>query len=153
MKKLIIAFALMVMIAGGTVSVLKYLELGPFANQHKDEKETEKKPKEEPPRFVEADPLAIPIFQDERVAATIHIQLKLETVGEANYATIYKSKAKLRDAFLTELHGFIPRMLKKTERIDVSILKTRLQMVADRVLGPGVARDILIQSVTDIPNR
>jgi hypothetical protein len=152
MKKLVLAFAMMVLIAGGTVSVLKWLGLGPFANVDKPA-EVEAKPKEEPPRFVEADPLAVPIFQDERAAATIHIQLKLETVGQENYGTAYKAKAKLRDAYLTELHSFIPRMLKKTERIDINILKTRLQMVTDRVLGQGVVRDVLIQSVTDIPNR
>lgn len=151
MKKLVLAFALMVLIAGGTVGVLKWLKLGPFSVEEVVEETT--KPKQEPPRFVEADPLAIPIFQDERAAATIHIQLKLETIGQENYGLVYKAKAKLRDAYLTELHSFIPRMLKKTERIDIGILKTRLQMVTDRVMGPRVVTDVLVQSVTDIPNR
>ncbi|MEO5336048.1 MAG: hypothetical protein H7841_03995 [Magnetospirillum sp. WYHS-4] len=151
MKKLIIAFALMVMLAGGAVSILKWMGLGPFAQIEKPD--TPAPVKEEKQLFVEADPLAIPVFQEERAAATIHIQLKIETVGQENYNTLYKAKAKLRSAYLTELHAFIPRMLKKTERIDVGILKVRLMMVTDRVMGAGVASDILIQSVTDIPNR
>lgn len=151
MKKLIIAFALMVMISGATVSVLKWLEIGPFAPTGDEKAEEVEEIEEEPPRFVEMDPLAIPIFQGEKVAAVIHIQVKLETMGEENSTLLRREKTRIRDAFVREMHSFIPRMLRKTERIDVSILKTRLRMVSDRVMPGGIISDVLIQSVTDMP--
>lgn len=152
MKKLIIAFALMVMISGATVSVLKWLEIGPFANLEGDDTVVEEVEEEEPPRFVELEPLAVPIFQGEKVATTIHIQIKLETIGEDNSIKLGRAKARIRDSFLRELHAFIPRMLRKTERIDVLILKKRLQMVADRMMEKGLIQNILIQSISDMPS-
>ncbi len=150
MKKLIIAFGLMAMISGTTVSVLKWLGIGPFekfSSLGGGGSEGEK----EPPSFIELDPMAVPIFQGEKVVATVHIQVKLETVGKNNFARIGRAKARIRDAFLSEMHVFIPRMLRMTERIDIFILKKRLQMVADRVMADRTIRNVLIQSVTNIP--
>ena len=107
MKKLIIAFALMVMIAGATVSVLKWLEIGPFAATGTDQQEAVEEKVAEPPRFIEMEPLAVPIFQGEKVAATIHIQVKLEALGKDNATRLEREKRRVRDAFLRELHGFI----------------------------------------------
>ena len=57
----------------------------------------------------------------------------------------------MSDAFLRELHGFIPRLLKKEENLDILLIRKRLQMVADKVTTPGTIRDVLIQSVTETP--
>ncbi len=44
MKKLIIIFVLVLLIAGGTIGVMKYLGLGPFHDPNAEQ--TEQKPKE-----------------------------------------------------------------------------------------------------------
>ena len=150
MKIVVIAFALLMMVAGGTVSMMKWLKIGPFAEKSAEEVKVVKVATG-PPVFVDMDPLVVTLFQGDRVAALIQIQLKLETVGNENVQRIQRSMPRLSDAFLRELHGFIPRLLKKEENLDILVVKKRLQMVADKTTAPGVVRDVLIQSVTETP--
>ena len=151
MKKLVIALVLIVMIAGGTVTALKFLKLGPFAEP---ENMVEKKaPVIEPPKFVDVPALNIPLFVQDKVAGIVLVQLKLETKNEANQIKVTRILPRLNDAFIRELHSFIPRLLKKTKRLDVFILKKRLLMVSDRVAGKGVVTNVLIQSVTNSAKR
>ena len=55
----------------------------------------------------------------------------------------------LTNAFIRDPHSFILRLLKEKERIDVLIIKQRLQMVSDRVLGRDVVSNVLVQSIID----
>ena len=147
MNKLVIAFIAIFLIAGGTIGTLKYLKMGPFTG--KDDKTAMKGKPIEPPRFIDLPPLNVPLFADDKVAGTVLIQLKLEALGAANEATINHLLPRINDAFLRELHTFIPRLLQKTKRLDIYILKKRLQMVSDRVVGKGVISNVLIQTVTN----
>jgi flagellar FliL protein len=151
MKKIVIAFLAILVIGGGTVASLKFMKLGPFAG---DEKKVAKIAKPiEPPRFIELPTLNVPLFFDDKVAGTVQIQLKLEAIGVANEAKVNKLLPRINDSFILELHTFIPRLLKKTKRLDVFILKKRLQMVSDRVIGKGVVSNVLVQSVTNSAKR
>ncbi len=78
MKKLAIVFAVLIMLGGGAVSVMKWLQVGPF--ELTGEETAEQQEPSEPPRFIEMEQLIIPIFQGEKVVANIQIQLKLETL-------------------------------------------------------------------------
>ena len=53
----------------------------------------------------------------------------------------------LTDAFVRDLHSFIPRLLKVKERVDVLIIKQRLQMVSNKVLGKDMVSNVLVQSI------
>jgi flagellar basal body-associated protein FliL len=158
MKKLVIIIAVVLMLTGGIISVLKTMEIGPFAsatdedaaqNDEEGEGDERSTPKREPPRFVDMEPLIITIFQDQKVATTIQITVKLETTGAKNEAAINKLLPRLGDAYLRDLYAFVPRLLRKTERIDVFAIKARMQLVSDKVAGPGVVDGVLVQSVVD----
>jgi hypothetical protein len=43
----------------------------------------------------------------------------------------------------------VPRLIRKTDRVDVLAVKRRLQLVSDKVMGPGIITGVLIQSVVD----
>ncbi len=147
MNKLVIAFLAIFLIAGGTIGALKFLKMGPFSG--KDDKAAMKAKPIEPPRFIDVPPLNVPLFAEDKVAGTVLIQLKLEAMGAANEAKINHLLPRINDAFLRELHTFVPRLLRKTKRLDVFILKKRLQMVSDRVVGKGVVSNVLVQTVTN----
>lgn len=160
MRNLVIAFALLLMVAGTTVGILKTLKIGPFAEPPADAAKVEEKAPPavvEPPRFVDMEPLTINIFQADQVVASIQIQLKLETHGSKNEATLARMMPKLSDAFFKDLHGFLPRMLEKDEKIDVPALRRRLQSVADRVgeqlTGQRMVDNVVVQSVQDKVSR
>ncbi len=152
MKKIVIAAAVMLMLAGATVSVLKWLGIGPFGNGDAVDEATGTTPGETP-SFVTMDVLVIPIFQGENVAATVQIQLKLEATNVESASEIARLLPRLNDAFLRDLYGFIPRHLRKEERLDVALIKDRLQLVGDKVAGPGVIKGVLVQAVLETPGR
>jgi len=57
-----------------------------------------------------------------------------------------------KDAFMRDMHSFIPRMLNEIGRLDLPTVKRRLQITADRVAGePGIVKSVLIQSIVDTP--
>lgn len=155
MKKIVIAVAVVLMLAGATVSVLKFLGIGPFGDGGDDVVETEATGTTpgEAPNFVTMDVLVIPIFQGDTVAATVQIQLKLEAADVESASEIVRLLPRLGDAFLRDLYGFIPRHLRKEERLDVALIKDRLQMVGDKVAGPGVIKSVLVQALLENPNR
>lgn len=150
MKRLVIAFALLILLSGVTISVLKWLEIGPFSQSETEEAAVgTAKEIDESTRFIEMEPMVVPIFQGDQVAASIQISLKLETTGAENEAKIKRMMPRLSHAFLRDLYAFIPRLLKREERLDVAILKRRLLITADNVLESGTVDDILVQSVVD----
>lgn len=150
MKKLPLIFGLLVMLCGGTVSALKFLELGPFQG----EEVVEEKPEEQVEAtilFVDMEPLAIPVFQGNRVAATVQIEVKLVTNSKDNVERIKQIMPIITNAFVRDLHSFMPRLLKAEERIDVLIIKQRLQLISNKVAGKGLIKNVLVQSVIDQP--
>ncbi|MDA0306028.1 MAG: hypothetical protein O3B76_07040 [Proteobacteria bacterium] len=149
MKKLIIIIALLVMLTGGAIAALKTLSLGPFKNQIKTVKA--KEIRADTAIFIDMEPLGIPIFRGNRVIATIQIQVKLETGNEDNSEIIKRKMPVIRDAFIRDLHSFMPRLLKAKERVDVLIVKQRLQYIGDKVAGKGLIKNVLVQSVLDQP--
>ncbi len=62
---------------------------------------------------------------------------------------IRKSLPRLSDAMLRDLYAFLPRLIHRQDTVDVGVVRERLEFVVGRVLGPGVADAVLIQSMTD----
>ena len=57
----------------------------------------------------------------------------------------------LTDAYIRDLHSFLPRLLRSKERIDVLIIKQRLQFIGNKVAGKGLIDNVLVQSIIDQP--
>ena len=144
-KKLVIIFAVFLMLSGGAISVLKWLKVGPFS----DSTEVEETVPDEPPVAIDMDKLSIPIFAEDRVAATILIELKVEAVGLGNQELITKLLPRLSDAFFKDLYVFIPRIIRRKNKLTTSILAERMKQTADKVLGPGVLHNVIIIKVTE----
>ena len=127
MKKLLILVGALFLIAGGTVSVMKWMNLGPFQEKAAQQEEAPS----EPTLLVDMEPLLIPIFQGDKVAATLQFQVKLETIGSENAAKIQYLMPKINDLFMRELYGFMPRLLKvikEEQKIDfLGLLKEEQQ--------------------------
>ena len=144
-KKIIIIFAILLMIGGGTISVLKWLQIGPFSNKVEEEKITQV----EPPIDIKMDKLSIPIFAEDRVAATILIELKVQVLGVENQQALIKQLPRLTDAFFKELYVFVPQLIRRKTKLTTSILTTRMQKAAKKVLSPGLLHKIVMLKVTD----
>ena len=148
MKKVIIILAIILILGGALVGVLKYLELGPF-----DPKVAEVKKiiREDDLKsiFIDMEPISIPIFKGNVPLASVQIQIKLETKHNDKAIKIQRMLPRISDTLFKDLYAFVPRLLKGRERIDVFILKQRLKLISDRNFGKGLIYDILVQSVDD----
>jgi len=155
MKKLFIIFALVLLVAGATIGAMKWFGLGPFEQPEMAAEMEKAKEIEAPPAlFVDVEPLLINVVQAGAIATTIQLEIKLESAGNENIIKIKRMLPTYKDAFLKDLHAFVPRMLSELGRIDLPTLKARLQLVADRVAGEkGVVNGVLIQSVLDTPQQ
>jgi flagellar basal body-associated protein FliL len=155
MRTLVIITAVVLMIAGAGISVMKTLGVGPFGPDRATSEYAPASigdsgsPKGATPRFIDMEPIIVTIFVAERVATTIQIAVKLEAIGSNNEARITRNMTRLQDRYLRGLYSYIPRLLRNKERVDVYAIKRRLQLISDKVLGPGTISAVLVQSVVD----
>lgn len=153
MKKFLVVFATLLMICGSLTSTLKFMELGPFATAKVVEEVIDEDEDIRKSIFIDMEPILIPIFKDNEPAALIQIQVKLETKSTDKAIRIQRMMPRIADTYVQDLHGFMPRLLKDRERIDVFILKQRLKLITDRKFGKGLIEDVLVQSVVDTPSQ
>ena len=147
MKNFIIVFAVLLMLGGGTFSIMKTLDVGPFAKAGGEA--SDKTELNEPPRSIEMGMLLIPIFSGDRVSTTIQLQIKLETMGTDREAKVKKLMPRINDAFLSDLYAFIPRLVKKEGKIRAIVIKKRLEMIVGKVAGQDLISNVLIESITN----
>jgi hypothetical protein len=101
MRKLVIIGAMILMIGGATVSVMKTLGVGPFGpelagSEYQTASITDAlMPKEEEPRFIDMEPIVVPIFTADRVATTIQFAIKFEAIGSKNELRIARGMTRL----------------------------------------------------------
>ena len=150
MKKMMGIVAAILILAGGAVAAMKWLAIGPF--EVVESIEEEKEPKAEPV-LIDMDPLILQLILEDQIAGTIQIQIKLKTAGQENVIFLKRRLPKVSDAFLQDLHSFVPRLLEKKDRLDTIILRDRLKVIGERLLGKGYIDEVQVQSVTEKPVR
>ena len=152
---LIIVIVLFILLAGAAVAVMQQLELGPFAPKPEmteiEKAEAAAKLEtfdKEAPAFIELDPLVIPIVREDRIGGSVQLQIQIETKNE-HRLELLKMQPRISDAFIRDLYGFIPRMLKTRPDLDLDILSRRLVIIGERAVGPGYIDNVLIQSIVE----
>ena len=97
--------------------------------------------------FIKLDPFQVPVVQDGKLKGRIVVVLNLETkVGpERNRAEHYLPR--MRAEFLTFLRRY--GSLDRGARININLIKARLQRIADDVVGPDTVV-VLIREATRV---
>jgi len=148
LKRAAIAIAFLLMMLGAGVGVMRYLQIGIFEPPPGSEQAQAKAP--DPPTFIDMDPLIINIFDGTKVTATVMVSVKLQAIGKDNTDFVYKNLPRINDAFLQDLHSFLPRLLKRGDsNLDVFVIKKRLKLIADRLYPNAPVNDVLIQAINE----
>lgn len=98
--------------------------------------------------YVDLNPLSIPVINEKGVVQQVSIAVSLECpMGKRDSVNIYKPR--LMDAYLRELYGALGsgRAMMHGNVVDVEALKSRLSIVTERVVGPDLVSEVLLQSV------
>jgi hypothetical protein len=96
-------------------------------------------------RYVEIERLTAPFIRNGEFVQYVLLDVSLELTDEPSATRVRRLTPRLRDAFLGELHR-LARVRPAGQRlINLGRVKARLLAGADRVLGPNVVRDVLVQ--------
>jgi flagellar FliL protein len=92
-------------------------------------------------------PLVISLIQESEV--THHVTMRLTLLLNDNYdaGMTNQNMARLRHAFLTELHSLFALRLVRDAGFESALVKQRLMDVCDRLLGKGVVGDIILREL------
>jgi hypothetical protein len=94
-------------------------------------------------------PFNVPVIRNGRVERIVMLNLTLETKGDVNKSKVMAERYRLHDAFLRDIYGFISYRRPDGQTIDPQMVKTRLLLISDRILGRDVVENVLVQSIFD----
>lgn len=155
MKLVLIALGALVILGGGAAGAYFFFAQPAVAGagQVSEADKAHDKAKKDaanavPPRFVELNPMVLPIIDDYGVTQTVSLVVAIEVDSDVEEAQVKLLAPRLTDAYIQDMYG----MLSKTAAteggvIEVGKLKERLNKVTTGVLGEGAFNDVLLQMV------
>ncbi len=130
------------------------IALPAVAAEHGPSKAPKKEGAVEGPIFVKLPPIVLPVFDSQnKVTRQAGLVLALELTAGKTEADIEPSRRKLYDAFLTDLYALYDQSGSAHRVIEPGLIKQRLQETSDRVLGPGIVHEVLIQQAFERARR
>lgn len=98
--------------------------------------------------YLMLDPLNLPIIDDRGVSQQVSLVVSLEMkFGNLEKVKVYQPK--LADAYIQDLYGMLGtgHGLMSGNVLDVRLIKDRLAQVTQKMLGPDMVKDVLLQVV------
>lgn len=150
-RLLAIVVALVFALAGGGVGLIHFGYLPDYTGLIKPAvSETEPAAPPPVPRvepvFQHIAPFLIPVIRDGQIERSMYIGLRLRVApGQGAHVTMHH--ARLHDVYMRVLYEMVPEQLERRQTLDLMALKTRLQDVANRLLGADMVEEVMFQAV------
>ena len=112
----------------------------------------EKKPPEGPV-FVTLPTITIPVFEGDMMTRQASLVLALELEKGRSEADIAPMRTRLVDAYITDLTALFERRSFEERIIDPPAIKPKLLETTERLVGPGLVKDVLIQQAMERARR
>ncbi|MBC7908103.1 MAG: flagellar basal body-associated protein FliL [Rhodospirillaceae bacterium] len=97
-----------------------------------------------PPSFVDFGLLIVPVVQGREVKKQAEMILRLEVPSDKK-EVVAQNLPRLQNAFLADMMAFLPYQLRDNAPLDTVAVRRRLTALSDKVLGPGLVKDISIE--------
>ncbi len=143
MKRLLIILVLVLLLAGGGGGAWWFMNQG--AEQAEAEAPVEAASK---PNFVKIDPIVLPLIQQNKVTRFVTVVITLEMPVDDAILKVGLVKPRLMDALFTELHSLFSMKMVREQGPDSPLVKQRVRLVSERILGPGTVDAVLVQGVS-----
>ena len=153
-KIVIFVFVGIILLSGGSIGLMMYLEVGPFANEEKkanvdNAPKDEKSEKKLVVQTITMAPLSIPIIQNGKIALNLQLEVQIDTTDK-KAQKLREKLPILKDAYVRDLFSFIPRQLRKSKKLDQETLRRRLQVMGQRTIGKGIILSVNIKSYSEV---
>ena len=99
------------------------------------------------PSYVRLDPIFVPIITGDQVTQQVGVTLMLQLVENKEKGDVESKRIPLYDAFFRDLYGYFQDRAVASGRVDQLYLKTRLLKTANRVVGPDLVKEVLIEQL------
>ncbi len=148
MRIVILIVVALILLAGGGGAAWWFL-MGPGAERTNELIAKINKPE---PLYIPVEPpLTISLIQESEVTHHVTMQLTLMLNDRFDAGMTNQNMARLRDAFLTELHSLFALRLVRTAGFESELVRERLLKVCDRLLGKGIVGDIILRELESRP--
>jgi flagellar protein FliL len=148
-RVIIIVVAFLIML-GGVIGGLYYWGIDPLAKigidiglAHK-KAVLDLKPAPPPPSFVDFGLLLVPVVLNHEVKQQAELILRLQVPYDKKMEVAAKIP-KLQAYFLEDMILFIPSQVRDSATLEQLPIRRRLLGVCDRVLGPGIVLDVVLE--------
>jgi len=140
---ILIVVALILLLGGGGAAW--WFLMGPGAEKTSELIAEINKP--EPVYITMEAPLVISLIQEGEVTHHVSMEVVLLLPDNFDAGMTQQNKARLRDAFLTELHSLFALRLVRKAGFESDLVRQRLLGVCDRLLGKGVVSQIILREL------
>jgi len=111
---------------------------------------------QEPPKPVSVKPatvrmatIDVPVMIDGKIDRQVHFSVVLVATPET-LAAVQAGLPRLRNGIIQFCYEAFPKQYAEHGRMDLPRLKASLAQIAERVLGPGAVKDVLLQSYIEM---
>ncbi len=147
MIRFIITIVAFFMMIGGVIGGLYYWGIDPLAKLGLTlgkAPAVEQKLVVKPSGYVDFGLLVVPLIRDREVRSQAELILRLEVPMDGKEA-VAAQLPRLQAAYLEDMIIFLPVSMRASNVLDITAIRQRLQLVSDRVLGPGQIRNVVVE--------
>ncbi|MEI8394374.1 MAG: hypothetical protein WCF85_06530 [Rhodospirillaceae bacterium] len=147
---LLLVLGLILLLAAGGGGYYAYQKfLNPPATSEAAEPAKPTKPEPEPPPvYVRLQPVAIPVIGADHVEQLITMVITLRVADQNAALQISQRMPRVVDSFLTTLYGAMDEgEILNGNLVNIKGVKIKLQTISDQLLGSGVVKEVLVQTV------
>ncbi len=98
-------------------------------------------------RVIKLDPIILPVIREGQVTLHVTVVVVIELTEVVAMAELRVFSHALRDTMLSELHGMYASRFVQKRGYDLPIIRERLSEAAERVLGAGSVKRVLLKDV------
>ncbi len=98
-------------------------------------------------RVIRLDPIILPVIREGQVTLHVTVIVVIELTKVVALAELRVFSQPLRDTMLSELHGMYASRYVQEHGYDLPIVRERLSEAAERVLGAGSVKGIMLEDI------
>lgn len=99
-------------------------------------------------RVLRLDPIVLPVIREGQVTLHITAVVVIELTEGLEREGLREISEPLRDAMLSALYGIYAVRYVQERGYDIPVVRQRLSLAAERVLGDGTVKSVWLQDIT-----
>ncbi len=104
-------------------------------------------------RVIRLDPIILPVLREGQVTLHVTAVVVIELTGSLEREAMRKFAEPLRDTMLSALYGIYSVRYVQERGYDIPVVRERLILAAERVLGAGTVKMVRLQDINKrVPN-